>query len=181
MPARPDTYVAVTGLKEVDSALFLFSDRVRKQLLRAAAKEVAAQIKADAQARAPRKDQGRIAEAIQVRALQRNRRSRKGDVGASVRVGDGWFRGNTFFAGFLEFGTKPRFNKKSSRFVGLIKAATFWFLRPALYAAKPMARIAFAAGLRKAIAESADKTPTSVRVLEQRRANAVLKRLGLNE
>ena len=54
-------------------------------------------------------------------------------MGHGVYVGEGLFKGDQFYAGFLEFGTKPR-QTKSGANRGRIDEQKWAFLRPALFA-----------------------------------------------
>ena len=71
--------------------------KVARKVLRTCSKAIAAAAKAIYPVRT-----GKARKAIKVRAAKR----KKGVIGVNVQVGDKWFTGETFYAGFVEWGTK---------------------------------------------------------------------------
>lgn len=71
-----------------------------KKVIRHALREGAKVVAAKAIELAP-KVTGTLAQAIKVRAVKRSRKKR---IGINAIIGEGWFKGKTFYAGFVEFG-----------------------------------------------------------------------------
>ena len=94
--------ITLRGVEKAKKQLAAFPEKVAKKALRkgvrAGAKVVARAMKAGV----PRVT-GRTRQAIKVRA---GKRTRKPVVVARAVVGAGWFKGPTFYAAFVEFGTK---------------------------------------------------------------------------
>lgn len=124
--------VYATGIEEVDAALrdmprSLQATGARKGT-RAAAK-VALEM---AISLAPHLT-GALEKSLKVRAMKRSRRAdRRWDVGHTIITGDEFFTGEQFYAGFVEFGTKPRQTKQGAD-RGSIPKGQFAFLRPSIY------------------------------------------------
>ena len=74
--------------------------KVERQIVRDGLRAGARVIQAAAKREAPR-DSGDLAESIVVRAA---RRLRRGQIGIDVRTDQGFFKGEQFYAGFIEFG-----------------------------------------------------------------------------
>ena len=93
------TLLVITGAKKVDKQLALLDRKAQRATIqkgcRVAAKIVADRMRALAPVRT-----GALKAAIRVRAMKR---SRKG-FGVNAIVGKGWFQGETFYAGFMEWG-----------------------------------------------------------------------------
>jgi HK97 gp10 family phage protein len=140
----------VIGVAEVDAILKEFPNQVRKSLASTAFRTIGKKILQDAKQQAPKKT-GQLERSLKVRALQGARRRKAGKVGASIVTGERLFAGETFYGGFLEFGTKPRHTAKPQRFVGQIRPDAFSFLRPALYRNEAYAKAQFATAVREAI------------------------------
>ncbi len=108
-------------LKDLEAKV---SGNLMRKALRAGSKICAAQMRADAPVVS-----GATRDAIKVKAMKRSRNR----VGMAVSVGMGWFKGTTFYAGFVEFGHKigKRPGKAAIR-AGLDKRAkvegTHWML-----------------------------------------------------
>lgn len=92
---------ALTGIKKLDKNLALLDRKAQRATVqkgcRVAAKIVAERMRSFAPVRT-----GALKAAIRVRAMKR---SRKG-FGVNAIVGKGWFKGDTFYAGFMEWGAK---------------------------------------------------------------------------
>lgn len=155
MAKAPKPAVFILGLPEVDRALKEFPDKVRKSIARTAFRTIAKKIKEDAVAAAPRKT-GALAASLKVFAVARKRgrgaRAARGIVGASIRTKEGFFKGDEFYGGFIELGTKERTQKKTGKKVGQILASVWSFIRPALYRNEAYAKAHFADAVRQAIA-----------------------------
>lgn len=143
--------IIVTGVAEVDAILKQAPLTLQKQLLRRASRTIAQKVRKDAVSLVPQ-DTGLLARSLKVRAVAKGRgvtvRQQRGTVGASVRTIEGLFRGDTFYGGFLEYGTKARYTK-SGAFRGIIRRA-FAFLRPALYRNENYAKREFAGAVKEA-------------------------------
>lgn len=96
--------VEVRNIKRLQRKLDRLSGAEAKKSLRKGTREASKVIQRTAKSLAPRRT-GRLRGAIRVRAL---RRSRKKRVGSQVLVGEGFFRGATFYGAFQEFGWKTR-------------------------------------------------------------------------
>ena len=83
---------------------------------------------------------GTLQNSIKVRAVARTKRY-KGMVGAAGRTGGGDFRGETYYGGMIEFGTKHMPHQS--------------FLRHAAILARPQAVTAWAAVIKRAMAATA--------------------------
>lgn len=93
--------IVVTGVKDIDRRLKLLTPALQKKVVRQAVrkslKPVAAAVKAEAPVRT-----GATKAAVKVRA----RKSRKRDeIALEVRIGEGDFKGEQFYAAFNQFGT----------------------------------------------------------------------------
>jgi len=126
--------VVITGVKELDLKLAGMPARLQKKLSRQATRKAAKDIVLpDAKRNVPH-DTGDLERSLTVRAIKRSR-SR---VGHSVETKDGFFKGNQFYGGFIEFGwdDKPEGDP---------------FLRPALYGNENRIRKLFHNALRSFI------------------------------
>lgn len=94
--------IELKGAKELADLLRNMDRKLAKKLFRKALREGAKVIQAAAQAKAP-VDTGLTRSAIKVRAAKRQKRGR---FGVAVQVGEGDYRGETFYASFLEYGHK---------------------------------------------------------------------------
>ena len=75
-------------------------NNVQKKAVRKALRAGGNLIRKDARNRAP-VDTGELLRSIKVRALSRSRNS----FGVTVKTGEGFFKGDQFYSGFIEFGT----------------------------------------------------------------------------
>ena len=142
--------ILVTGDKFIDKALAEFDDKVQKKITRKATREGAKLVLERAKALAPWRE-GTLEQSLKVRA---KKRSRRGGIGHSVLASkdNSLFVGDTFYAGFLEYGTKER-RHKSGKSVGRIEAGVHDFLRPALYQSTGPVRQMFNTAMKAAIGE----------------------------
>jgi HK97 gp10 family phage protein len=91
----------ITGIKEIQRAFRELPDDLLGQLVRQAIRKGLKPVLAAVKAGAPRKS-GALARAIKIRALAKRKR---GVIALEIRVGDGDFKGTTFYGGFQELGT----------------------------------------------------------------------------
>lgn len=131
----------VTGIAEVDKRLRELPLSLQKKGARKATRRVAKAVQEEALRLVPVKS-GALKKSLIVRAAKRSRKKENmHDVAAMVITRDGMFKGNQYYAGFLEYGTKKRWSVRQTKrsdgpvgqFRGAIPAEKFWFLRPALY------------------------------------------------
>ena len=94
--------VIVTGEFELDKKLSTMEAKAQKKVarkaLRTAAKSI---IVPDARAMVP-EDTSDLRRSIKAKAMRRSRTR----VGINVLAGDGFYKGNQYYSGFVEFGTK---------------------------------------------------------------------------
>jgi len=150
--------IFTTGDKQLDSLLRTFDKKELRKIGNRAARQMTKKIQSDAKLLAP-VDTGELVRAIKVRAVAPppgRKQKRRGVIGASVRVGEGFFLGDTFYAGFLEYGTEERATK-SGHHTGRIVEGLYDFLRPALYSNKAWVRGQWAKAVRDAIAHFAKR------------------------
>ncbi len=108
------------GAKPVERAFRLLPKTVARkvvvQAMRKAMKPIASQVKINAPIRT-----GATVTAVKVKAAKR---SRKG-FGIDVRIGEGDFKGDQFYAAMVEYGTKDRRKKSTGQHVGKVKPRRF--------------------------------------------------------
>ncbi len=95
------TATTLTGDKALDRKLAQMPTKVRNKMLRTGLKAGLTPILDDARNNAPTKS-GLLHRSIKIRAAKRSR----GTVGQAIITKEGFFKGEAFYAGFLEFGTK---------------------------------------------------------------------------
>lgn len=104
------TKLQTTGLRELDAALSSLDDKVRRTVtrkgLRAGAKFMLPAVRSGA----PKGKTGELGEAFQVTG---GGRTKNGIVAVMIQVGKRFFKGNTFYAGFINFGWRPGKRSKS--------------------------------------------------------------------
>ena len=122
------TTVTLTGDKALDKKLSAMPTRLRNKAMRQACRVVAKLVHTDARQKVPRKS-GDLAKSLVVRAAKRSRKH-KHQVAVTVRTKDGFFQGDQFYGGFLEFGTAERQTKAGA---SRGRVPQFKFLRNALY------------------------------------------------
>lgn len=93
--------IIITGVPEIDRKLRTLEPRLQKKVVRQAMRAGMKLVESAARALAPR-DSGQLAAGIKTRAA----RARRGTITIEVRVGEGDFKGETFYGGFQEYGTK---------------------------------------------------------------------------
>ncbi len=122
------TDIVLTGFRRVDDRLKALPEKLLKQALRSATRDIAKLTLRMARDEAPH-DTGELERSLTVKALKRSRRW-KWFVGSSVQTREGMFTGDQFYGGFLEYGTNRRRTKSgANRGIGPERA----YLRPALY------------------------------------------------
>jgi HK97 gp10 family phage protein len=119
-----------TGIRELDKAFSEMNQSLQKKALRPATRAVAKLTLEQARAEVP-EDTGMLASELRIKAKKRSRRYPQ-TVGMTVGFADDLFKGDTFYAGFMEFGTAERQHKSGKR-VGKIDDTRFTFLRSSLW------------------------------------------------
>lgn len=115
------TMLEATGLRELNASLDLLDDKVRRTVtrrgLRAGAKFMLPAIRAGA----PRGKTMRLSESFQVTG---GGRTKNGIVSVMIQVGKRFFKGNTFYAGFINFGWRVgRRSKVVKAFTDAVRSA----------------------------------------------------------
>jgi HK97 gp10 family phage protein len=132
--ADPFVGFVLTGYKELDDMFKAMSEGMQKKALRPAARTVAKMVLEQAKSEVP-EDTGLLRSELRIKAKKRSRRYPH-TVGMTVGFADDLFKGDTFYAGFMEFGTTNRYQKKrktKQRYTGKIDDTRFAFLRPSLW------------------------------------------------
>lgn len=127
----------VTGDKELDRRLRSLPPKVLKKLARRAVRPAAKEVLARAIDEVP-VDTGDLEDSLKVRALKRSRKN-KDKVGSRVVTGEGFFKGDQYYGGFVEFGTS--------------KMAARPFLRPAAISAEPAVKRVFTSAMKRIVKE----------------------------
>ena len=134
--------ISLEGARELIAKLERFTPDVSKRIMTQALRRAAEPILAQARSNAPGT---RIKRSLKIRA---GKSSSKGvSVLVTTRAGD--FKGHEFFAGFLEYGTKERVQKKAKRRTG--KVAARHFMKEAFESRKGEAEALIADELRAGI------------------------------
>lgn len=128
-----------TGISELDKLFLDMPEQIQKKALRPATRSVAKMVLEQAKAEVP-EDTGLLRSELRIRAKKRSRRYPH-TIGMTIGFADDLFRGDTFYAGFMEFGTTFRFtkgrggtrNRSKPKYTGKIDDTRFAFLRPALW------------------------------------------------
>lgn len=149
--------IVTTGHKGIDAALAKFEVNVQKAIFRKASRPAAKLVLQAASNMAPVR-KGELASSLKVQGVKQSR-GRKGSakIGHSVTAGAGFFKGPTFSAGFLEFGTDFRYQKKTGKYTGRIASGEWDFLRPALYQNEGPIRQMYWTVLKREVAAAARK------------------------
>lgn len=125
----------LTGDKALDAKFKSLAIGLQKKILREALRPAAKEILDEAVRRAPKRS-GALAKSLKVKAAKRSRKT-KDRVSFNVITAQGWFKGETFYAGFQELGWKRGSRKKAG---SRPKVPGREFLRGALKAKGPSAR-----------------------------------------
>lgn len=144
--------VVVTGNREIDKALALFEKKVQLKITRKATRAGAKLVMEAAKANVPLLT-GDLEASFKVRTVAKRKGKGRGRIGHSVRTGEGFFQGEQFYGGFLEFGTKVR-KHGSGKSTGRIEPGQHDYLREALYQNKGAVRSLFHSAMREAIMDS---------------------------
>ena len=123
--------IELTGDRQLDAYLKSLPANVTKGGMRKATRQVAKFVWQLAKGYAPERT-GALVASLKVRATPR-RRGKPWLVSTSVRTGKSLFSGDTYYGGFLEYGTVER-KHKSGKSTGRIDRSKWAFLLPALFA-----------------------------------------------
>mgnify|MGYP001009153993 CR=1 FL=1 len=93
--------IVCTGAKEIELALAELEKRIANKIIRRVMRESMKPIAVAARENAP-VETGVLRSAIKVRAMKRSR----GRIGIMVMIGEGDFKGDTYYGGFQEYGWK---------------------------------------------------------------------------
>src|SRR4051794_8491302 len=91
----------IRGVEEIRRAYKLLPRRVANKVVRQGIRKGPRPMKAAVEANAPRHTR-KTARSVKVRARKKRRR---GDIAIDIQIGEGSYRGTTFYAAFPEFGT----------------------------------------------------------------------------
>ncbi len=94
--------VTITGWEDLKARLKALPLKVQRKVVRPAMRDAGKIVLAAAKQDVPRRT-GRLQQSLKVRAQNR---TRKGTIGVNVTAGGAFFRGPTFYGGFVEYGTK---------------------------------------------------------------------------
>ena len=92
---------AITGDKELNAALKALGSKLALKLERKALRQVAKPVLADAKANCP-VDSGDLKRSLKLRSMRRSRVR----IGLQVATSKGWFKGDTYYGGFVFLGHK---------------------------------------------------------------------------
>jgi HK97 gp10 family phage protein len=101
--ARASLRLRLFGVKELDRALKGLEPKVRRKVISRAIRTALKVVKAAVEAAAPVGESGNLRRSVVVRAVKGRKR---GVIALEVRIGEGNFKGKTYYAAFIEFGTK---------------------------------------------------------------------------
>jgi len=93
--------IQITGIKETDRAIQELGKNISKKIMRKAMRESLKPVQQACKQNAP-VDKGDLRKAIKIKAMKK---SRKG-FGVKVEIGEGDFKGDTFYGAFQEYGWK---------------------------------------------------------------------------
>lgn len=91
----------ITGIKEIDKALSELEPKLAKKIIRKTLRDSAKIVREEVKQTAPF-ETGELKAAVKVKAGRRRRNS----ISVQVQIGEGDFKGQTYYASFLEYGTK---------------------------------------------------------------------------
>lgn len=152
--------IKIEGFSELERLLKQLPRTVARKLARQALRVGAKIVQREAKQRAP-KNTGTLAAGIKVRAAKAKKKDR---TAVMVRVGDGHFKGETFYSGFIEFGYEkvPTIPLPGGKFKSAKRGSEPTttipprpFMRPAFDAKKEEAARAIGKALGELIEESA--------------------------
>jgi HK97 gp10 family phage protein len=128
----------ITGIAELDATLNEMEKRTMRKHVARAVRTVAKKVLAEAKMLVP-VDEGELKKSLKIRRAKRSRKL-KNQVVDQVFTGEGFFKGDQYYGGFVEYGT--------------VKMSARPFLRPAVYSQKYTANITF----RQAVVDSISET-----------------------
>lgn len=128
--AKKDTELVLLGVPELHRALKDFDVSVHKKVIRYAVRQAAKPV-LDAARRLVPVRTGALKRSLRIRALRRQRK--RTSIGVQVVTGRDFFKGDTYYGGMVEFGTRHMAPRP--------------FLRPARDQAKDQAIAAFRSAL----------------------------------
>lgn len=111
--------ITISGDKELIRSLRALPKLVARRCLRQAMRPAMKIVQSDAKNNAP-VDTGLTKKAIKVRAIKRSSKF----IGIDVTLGEGDYKGKSFYGAFVEYGTNERFHK-SGKSIGKIKPHEF--------------------------------------------------------
>lgn len=100
--SRASVSIDITGNKKLDAFFSAFPAKLQKKISRSALRAGAKVIAESAKKNAPIST-GALRKAIRVRAAKRSRKN-KGLITVRATIGKDYFKGDTFYGAFLEFG-----------------------------------------------------------------------------
>lgn len=140
--------LVVTNLGEIDAVFSELNKGLQNRVLSYATREAARPVLAKAKSLVPVRT-GNLRRSLAIRAMKRTRR-RKYIRGVLVTTRDGMFKGEQFYGGFVEFGTK--------------RARAKPFLRPAVDAEAGRARLIFRHAIQEGLSREAARASKRARV-----------------
>ena len=142
----------ITGDKQLDATLATLPVKLQKKGIRKATRKAAKFVLADVKSSAPY-DEGNLEASLQVRTAKKTsgRPLSRGTFGHAVATRNGWFGGDEFYGGFVEFGTKRRSAHGKNR--GVVDAVEF--MQHALYGNRQAILQLFRAELSEALRQIA--------------------------
>jgi HK97 gp10 family phage protein len=108
----------IRGLKEITRAFDVLPDRLAKKVLRQAIRKALRPIFAEVVAKAPEGKTHLLKASVKIRAVPKRRR---GVIALQVRIGTGDFKGATFYAAFVEYGTRRQKQQNYMKVAFLVK------------------------------------------------------------
>lgn len=148
--------IILTGDKELDKTLRDLPVKLQKKGIRKATRAAAKMIKDDAVRRVP-VFSGELERSLTVRTAKRanGKALPRHTFGHAVATREAMFQGDTFYGGFIEFGTKLRLTR-SGESRGAVDETSF--IREALYGNKHQVRSIFRRELKQALEQIAGES-----------------------
>lgn len=132
----------VLGVRRIDKALADLEPKIQKKILRDGLKAGAKIVADEAKLKVP-VDSGDLKKSIKVRA---GKRAGRGKIRRTVVTGKGFFKGQEFYGGFVEFGTR--------------KMRARPFMRPAYEAKKKQAKNASIDEINRLVQQAVKESKT---------------------
>lgn len=95
--------VTITGWEPLRAKLKALPTKVQRRVVRPAMRDAGKIVLASAKNTVPTGATGNLSRSLRLRA---KKRTRKGTIGVNVSAGAAFFRGPTFYGGFVEYGTR---------------------------------------------------------------------------